>query len=54
MAQAEDGKPQATKAMQANIRMTAEQDWSLKRYCNPAGMTTQKAIINALRGAERF
>lgn len=49
MAQAEDSKPQAIKAKQANIRLTAEQDRLLKQHCNRTGMTTQAAIIDALR-----
>jgi len=49
MAQAEDGKPQAIKAKQANIRLTAEQDRLLKQHCNRTGMTTQAAIVDALR-----
>ena len=41
--------PQQVKTKQANIRLTAEQDRLLKQYCNRAGMTTQAAIIDALR-----
>ena len=37
------------KAKQANIRLTAEQDRLLKQHCNRTGMTTQAAIIDALK-----
>ena len=37
------------KAKQVNIRLTPEQDRLLKQYCNRAGVTTQAAIIGALK-----
>lgn len=37
------------KAKQANIRLTAEQDRLLKQHCNRTGMSTQAAIIDALK-----
>lgn len=49
MVQAEDSKLQAIKAKQVNIRLTAEQDRLLEQHCNRTGMTTQAAIIDALR-----
>ena len=49
MAQTEDHKPQAIKTKQANIRLTAEQDRLLKQPCNRTGVTTQAAIIDALK-----
>jgi hypothetical protein len=50
MAQTEDSKPPAAiKAKQANIRLTAELDRLLTQHCNQTGITTQAAIIDALR-----
>lgn len=40
---------QQTKTRQVNIRITAEQDRLLKQHCNRSGVTTQAAIIDALK-----
>lgn len=50
MAQVDDSKPQAIKAKQVNIRLTAEQDRLLKQYCVQKNLTTQAAMIKALQG----
>ena len=44
-----DSKPQPLKTKQANVRLTPEQDRLLKQHCNRTGMTTQAAIIDALK-----
>lgn len=49
MAPTDNSKAQAIKAKQVNIRLTAEQDRLLKQHCNRTGMTTQAAIIDALK-----
>lgn len=48
MAQAEDNQPQAIKARQVNVRMTAEQERRLKQYCVKHGLTTNTVVLAAL------
>lgn len=43
-------QPAPVKTRQVNIRLTPEQDLLLKQHCNRTGMTTQAAIIDALKG----
>ena len=38
------------KTRQVNIRLTPEQDLLLRQYCTRAGVSTQVALIKALRG----
>ena len=40
---------QAAKDKQINIRLTAEQDRLLKQHCIRQGLTTQTALVNALK-----
>lgn len=42
-------KPQVIKEKQTNVRLTAAQERALRQYCTRTGMTTQKAIIDALK-----
>ena len=44
-----DASPEAAKAKQANIRLTAEQNRLLKQHYNRNGATTQAVIIDALK-----
>lgn len=48
MAQAEDSEPQAIKARQVNVRMTAEQERRLKQYSAKHGLTTNTVVLAAL------